>query len=73
MSDSSSTTPPPHDPDALIAAYKRDIDRTLLRENLRMTPEHRLQEFRRFQRLAGKLRRAGEELRRRQRSGGDGK
>jgi hypothetical protein len=30
------------DPDPVVEAYKRDIDRTLLRENLKLTPEQRL-------------------------------
>lgn len=29
-------------PDPVIEAYKRDVDRTLIRENLRLTPEQRL-------------------------------
>lgn len=28
--------------DPVIEAYKRDVDRTLLRENLKLTPERRL-------------------------------
>ena len=30
------------EPDPVIEAFKKDIDRTLLRENLRLTPEQRL-------------------------------
>jgi hypothetical protein len=30
------------DPDPVIEAYKRDVDRTLLRENLKLSPEERL-------------------------------
>ena len=30
------------DPDPVIEAYKRDVDQTLLIENLRKTPEHRM-------------------------------
>jgi hypothetical protein len=29
-------------PDPVIEALKKDVDRTLLRENLRLTPEQRL-------------------------------
>jgi len=29
-------------PDPVIEAYKKDIDRTLIRENLKLTPEQRL-------------------------------
>ena len=57
--------------DPVIEAYKKDIDRTLLRENLRLSPEQRLEEFQKFQRLAGEMKAAGEELRRRQGSRGD--
>lgn len=32
----------PLEPDPVIEVYKRDIDRTLLRENLKLTPEQRL-------------------------------
>jgi hypothetical protein len=31
------------EPDPVIEAYKKDIDRTLLRENLKLTPAQRLQ------------------------------
>lgn len=30
------------EPDPVVEAYKKDIDRTLLRENLKLTPEQRL-------------------------------
>jgi hypothetical protein len=36
-------------PDPVIEAYKKDIDRTLLRENLKLTVEER---FRQLQQLA---------------------
>ena len=48
-----------HDPDPVIEAYKRDIDRTLLRENLRRTVEERLANLVALQRLAEEARRAG--------------
>lgn len=50
--------------DPLIAAYKRDIDRTLLRENLRKTPEQRVRALQALARLAIEARRAGSRLRR---------
>lgn len=34
---------PPHWLDPIIDAYKKDIDRTLIRENLKLTPEQRLE------------------------------
>lgn len=49
--------PGPTDP--VIEAYKRDIDRTLLRESLARTPEQRLLELMRLQEFAEELRRAG--------------
>jgi hypothetical protein len=45
--------------DEVIERYKRDIDRTLLRENLRLTPEERLLRLMELQRFAEELRRAG--------------
>ncbi|OFW05131.1 MAG: hypothetical protein A3I61_10195 [Acidobacteria bacterium RIFCSPLOWO2_02_FULL_68_18] len=33
------------EPDPVIEAYKQDVDRTLLRENLKLTPEQRLEKF----------------------------
>ncbi|MGH2795715.1 MAG: hypothetical protein ACRDKG_15590 [Actinomycetota bacterium] len=52
------------DPDPVIEAYKRDVDRTLLRENLKLSPEERvlkLQDFVRFTvRLGADRRRARE-------------
>ena len=50
--------------DAVIEAYKKDIDRTLLRENLELTPEQRLEKLAELQRLATELRRAGKSARR---------
>jgi hypothetical protein len=35
-----------HDP--VVEAYMRDIDRTLIRENLRLTPDQRLRKLIRF-------------------------
>lgn len=46
-------------PDPVIAEYKRHIDRTLLRENLRKTPEERVRALMALQRLAEEARRAG--------------
>jgi prevent-host-death family protein len=39
--------------------YKRDVDRTLIRENLRRTAEERLLQLQEMQRFATELRRAG--------------
>jgi hypothetical protein len=46
--------------DAVIEAYKKDVDRTLLRENLKLTVEERFRKFESFSRFARELREAGE-------------
>lgn len=50
--------------DPVIEAYKRDVDRTLLRKNLRLTPEERILAAMELQKLAEEVRRAGREARR---------
>ena len=52
--------------DPVIEAYKKDIDRTLIRENLKLTPEERLRKGMAQQRFAEEVRRAGRELRKQQ-------
>lgn len=61
MSHAGSGTPPAAAPsrDPVVEAYKRHIDRTLLRENLRKTPEERVRALMALQRLAEEARRAG--------------
>jgi hypothetical protein len=49
------------EPDPVIEAYKKDVDRTLLRENLRRTIEERFANMMRLQALAAEMRRAGRE------------
>jgi hypothetical protein len=44
--------------DPVIDAYKKDIDRTLIRENLRRTVEERILQAEELQRTAEELRRA---------------
>ena len=46
-------------PDPVVEAYKRDIDRSLLRENLKRKPEERFLQLKELARLAEELRRAG--------------
>jgi hypothetical protein len=53
----------PFEPDPVIEAYKKDIDRTLIRENLKRTPEERLLRLMQLQRFAEELRAAGRRLR----------
>ncbi len=50
-------------PNPVIEAYKKDIDRTLLRENLKLTPEQRVQKFIDMQLMAEELKKAGQQLR----------
>ena len=45
--------------DPVIEAYKRDVDRTLLRENLNLPVEDRFRQLKELQRLAQELQRAG--------------
>ena len=51
------------EPDPVIDAYKRDIDRTLLRQNLLRTVTERVENMMALQRLAAEARRAGQSLR----------
>ena len=45
--------------DSVIEAYKKDVDRTLIRENLKLTVEQRFLQLFRLQQLAEELKRAG--------------
>ena len=45
--------------DPVIEFYMAGVDHTLLRENLKLTPEQRLQKLVNFSAFAGELRRAG--------------
>ena len=49
--------------DPVIEFYLRDVDRSLLRENLKLTPAQRLEKFVSFARFAGELRAAGQRSR----------
>ncbi|HJW13962.1 MAG TPA: hypothetical protein VJ776_04660 [Thermoanaerobaculia bacterium] len=51
--------------DPVVEAYKKGIDRTLLRENLRLSPEERLRRLIELQRFADELNRAGRAQRKR--------
>lgn len=46
------------EPDPVIEAYKKDVDRTLLRENLKLTPQQRLEKLVAFMRSLDQLREA---------------
>lgn len=46
----------PLSPDPVTEAYKRDVDRTLLREHLRLTPQQRIEKLLSFMRSLERLR-----------------
>lgn len=50
--------------DPVVDAYKPGIDRTLIRENLKRSPEERLRALQHLQAFAEELRRAGKDLQR---------
>lgn len=52
-----------NDLDPIIEAYKKDIDVTLIRENLRLTVDQRFQQLMKLQQFAEELRRAGRKAR----------
>lgn len=45
-------------PDPVVELYKRDVDRTLIRENLRLTAQQRSAKFERNMRMLFELRRS---------------
>jgi hypothetical protein len=49
--------------DPVVRAYMRGVDRSLLRENLKLTPAERLEKLVRFSSFASKLRQAGQKAR----------
>ena len=50
-------------PDPVIELYKKDVDRTLLRENLKLTPEARLLKLQDFVAFVAALQEAGRRTR----------
>jgi hypothetical protein len=51
------------DRDPVIEAYKKDVDLTLIRENLRLTVDERFKQLMELQRFAEELQRAGRKAR----------
>jgi len=51
------------EPDPVIEAYKRDVDRSLIRANLALTVTQRFERLMELQRFAEELQRAGREAR----------
>lgn len=56
--------------DPVVEAYKAGIDRSLLRENLKLTPEERLRNAMAHMKFADELRAAGKRLRARAQGSG---
>ncbi len=50
--------------DPVIEAYKKDVDRTLIRENLKLTVEQRFEQLMAHQAFAEEIQRAGRAVRR---------
>lgn len=51
------------DLDPVIEVYKKDVDVTLIRENLRLTVDQRFDQLMKLQQFAADLRRAGRKAR----------
>ena len=49
--------------DPVIEAFKKDVDVTLIRHNLRLTVDQRFQQLMKMQEVAEELRRAGRKAR----------
>jgi hypothetical protein len=54
------------DPDPVVESYKKHIDRTLIRENLRLTVDQRFQQLMELQRFAEELKNAERKARQKQ-------
>ena len=61
MTDASTPLPISLAASPTIDAYKRDVDRTLLRENLKLTPDERLKKMISVLRFTEELRRSGKQ------------
>jgi hypothetical protein len=49
----------PFEPDPVIEAYKKDVDRTLIRENLKLNVTERFEKLMALQRFQEEMQRAG--------------
>ena len=63
MRDSTDQMDSKADLDRVIEAYKKDIDVTLIRENLRLTVDQRFQQLMKLQSFAEELQQAGQKAR----------
>ena len=59
---------PPLEPLPYIEVYKKDIDRTLLRANLELSPQQRIEKLQAVLRFVTELRSAGKRVTSRKRS-----
>ncbi len=50
------------EPSPVIEVYKKDVDRTLLRENLRLTPDARIRKMIAVLEFVEEVRRSGKEV-----------
>jgi hypothetical protein len=50
------------DRDPLVEALVRDVDMSLIRRNLKMTPQQRVEQLMEMQRFAAELRQAGRKV-----------
>lgn len=48
--------------DPVVKACKKDVDRTLIRKNLRLTPDERVRQLVEWQRFIEEVKRAGRQL-----------
>jgi hypothetical protein len=55
--------PPPDVRDPVIEAYKKDVDRTLLIENLKLSPSQRAEKFVDYMKFLYEVQRAGKRMR----------
>ena len=55
--------PPPDVYDPVIEAYKKDVDRTLLIENLKLSPAQRAEKFQDFMNFLAEIQQAGRKFR----------
>ncbi|MEO5719988.1 MAG: hypothetical protein ABIR71_00780 [Chthoniobacterales bacterium] len=55
--------PPPLEPDPIVTAFRQHVDRSLLRENLKLTPAQRLAKLQSALAFMAELRQAGKNAR----------
>ena len=63
MTSDKERTTPTNGLDAVIEAYKKDIDVTLIRENLRLSVDQRFQQLMKLQEFAAELQKGGRKAR----------